>query len=335
MNSMRAYLATFAVLALGTVIWSQTKPMKAPDAAEAFLLSLSSEQESRAAKGFDSDYRKNWRFVPATREGVNLGELSEKQQILATALLKSSLSESGYKKIEGIKGLEDVLFALENGNKIRDRRLYTFTFFGHPSPKGAWGWRYEGHHVSLNFTYSEGKLISSSPQFFGANPAEVQSGTRKGFRALPEEQDLGFALVGLLTPDQLEKAVVGKVAPAEIVTSNARKAAVQSQSGLKYTEMNDAQKNALSKLIAVHVNPQNAAEAKRRQGRVDLKTVVFAWMGETKPGQGHYYRIQGSKFLIEYDNTQNKANHVHVVWRDFDGDFGEDQLTRHYANHPH
>ena len=198
-----------------------------------------------------------------------------------------------------------------------------------------WAWRAEGHHVSLNFTYSEGKLISSSPQFFGANPAEVRSGSKKGFRALPEEQDLGVELIQLLTPEQLVKALVGNEAPPEIVTSNARKAAVQSQSGLKYSEMTEPQKKSLARLLAVHTSPQNESEAKRRQSRVDLNTVVFAWMGSTKVGSGHYYRIQGSKFLVEYDNTQNNANHVHVVWRDFDGDFGEDQLTRHYANHPH
>lgn len=299
--------------------------------ANRFLDSLTTEQRAKATKTFEDDYRTNWRFVPASREGIHLGELTAEQTQQAFALLKLSLSSSGMKRVETIKSLEDVLKELENGNPGRDKGLYTFTFFGKPTDNGKWGWRYEGHHVSLNFTYQGGVLVSSSPQFFGANPAEVRSGPLKGTRALAPEQDLAFELLGSLSDDQLKKAVLEGGAPGDIVTGNARKAGILKDDGLKFSEMNAAQQTILTKLLHVYCDEQAATEARRRWGRVDLHSVVFAWMGSTKPGKGHYYRIESSKFLVEYDNTQNDANHIHSVWRDFDGDFGEDVLAEHYA----
>ncbi len=306
---------------------------KAPQVALAttFLGMLSVDQKAKAQKPFDDDYRTKWQYVPANREGINLGQMDSSQAEAALALLKSSLSDAGWKRTETIKGLEDVLKEMENGNQGRDKRLYTFTFFGEPSADGKWAWRYEGHHVSLNFTYNHGALVSSTPQFFGSNPAEVRSGPMKGTRALPMEQDLGFALLDSLSPDQLKKAVIADVAPGDVVTSSARKAGIQKDTGLKYSEMTKAQQDDVQKLLHVYTDAQVPSESKRRWGRVDLDSVVFAWMGSTKPGKGHYYRLQGSKFLVEYDNTQNDANHIHSVWRDFDGDFGQDVLAEHYA----
>ncbi len=303
--------------------------------ADKFLSSLSPEQRAKAEKTFSDDYRKNWRFVPATREGINLGDLTPAQSILAADLLKSALSGQGFKKIETIKSLEDVLFELEGGNKGRDKRLYTFTFFGRPSLTEPWAWRYEGHHVSLNFTYRKGVLVSSTPQFLGANPAEVRSGPHKGLVALPEEQDMAFALLDTFSPEQLGKAVIGSMSPAEIITSNARKVGMQDHSGITYSELTPKQRRQLTALIKLHAACQATEEYRRRLDRVNYETVSFAWMGATKPGKGHYYRIQGSKFLIEFDNTQNNANHIHAVWRDFDGDFGEDVLAEHYAASKH
>lgn len=328
---MRRWVCVIAGLGAGAILlagWQKKDPVT--DVAARFLASLDSTQRSKALKTFSDDYRTNWRFVPAARDGVNLGQLSPAQAELAANLLKKSLSDSGYKKIETIKSLEDVLFELEGGNTGRDKRLYTFTFFGEPSATGHWAWRYEGHHVSLNFTYQNGALVSSSPQFFGSNPAEVRSGPHKGLRALPKEQDLAFALLDSLKPDQLKKAVLAEKAPYEIVTGNSRKQGILEDKGLKYSELDKSQKDKLIALIKVHADSQIDQEFKRRMGRVDMNTVVFAWMGATKPGQGHYYRIQGSKFLVEYDNTQNDANHIHTVWRDFNGDFGEDVLAEHY-----
>lgn len=300
-----------------------------------FLKSLTADQRAQAMKSFDDPYRTNWRFVPASREGIHLKDLTPDQAKLAADLLHSSLSDAGYKRVETIKGLENVLKEMEGGNPGRDQGLYTFTFFGSPSLTAPWGWRYEGHHVSLNFTYKGGRLVSSTPQFFGANPAEVMSGPQKGTRALPKEQDLAFALLGSLNTSQLSDALIATSAPGEIVTSNARKVSIQEDKGLHYADLDAKQKQALLNLVKVYTESQTGEEAKRRWNRVEPNTIVFAWMGSTKPGKGHYYRIQGSKFLIEYDNTQNDANHIHSVWRDFDGDFGEDVLADHYAEWHH
>lgn len=329
---MRAWSFGVGIVGLVAMVMSvQGRKSVSVALATRFLDSLSAEQRAKATKTFEDDYRTNWRFVPASREGIHLNELSADQADQAFALLKLSLSSAGMKRVETIKSLEDVLKELEGGNLGRDKGLYTFTFFGTPTNIGKWGWRYEGHHVSLNFTYKDGILVSSSPQFFGANPAEVRSGPMKGTRALAPEQDLAFELLGSLSDDQLKKAVLEGGAPGDIVTGNARKVGILKDDGLKFGDMNPSQKAVLTKLLHVYCDEQSSGEAKRRWGRVDLDSVVFAWMGSTKPGKGHYYRIEGSKFLVEYDNTQNDANHIHSVWRDFDGDFGEDVLAEHYA----
>jgi hypothetical protein len=308
--------------------------------ANKFLDSLTKEQRAKAVKSFDDPYRTNWRYVPASREGINLGDMTPEQAKLASDLLRTSLSRSGYNKTQVIKILEDVLFEIENKNKMRDKNLYTFTFFGEPKFEGKWGWRYEGHHVSLNFTFKNGDLVSSSPQFLGSNPAVVPSGPQKGLRALPQEQDMGDAFVKSLNPDQLSKAVIAPESPSDVVTSNTRKAGIQAKSGLAYKDMTAEQKKNLMAIVLLYAQNQTLSEAKHRMDRVEPDSLVFAWMGnylhsDSHYGPGHYYRIQGSKFLIEFDNTQNNANHIHSVWRDFDGDFGDDVLAEHYAqSHP-
>ncbi len=302
--------------------------------ANRFLKSLTAEQKAIAIKPFGDDYRTHWQYVPAKREGINFSAMSRDQENLAINLLKSSLSTAGYKRTEVIRSLEKVLFDLENGNKGRDGGLYTFTFFGEPTQTGKWGWRYEGHHVSLNFTFKDGELISSTPQFFGSNPAEVRSGPSKGLRALPQEEDFGFEMLNSLSTDQLKQAIIPGTAPGDVVSSSQRRTSILAATGVKYSDLNAKQQAILMKLLHLYSDAQTSQEAKRRWGRVDTNRLVFAWMGGTKPGDPHYYRIQGSKFLVEFDNTQNNANHIHSVWRDFDGDFGEDVLAEHYqASH--
>lgn len=327
-----AFVGGIVLISVAVGQLSRTPPQAV--LATRFLTSLDANQKGKALKGFDDAYRTNWRFVPATREGVNLGEMTPEQAKLAAELLKASLSEAGYKRTEVIKSLEDVLFEMENKNPGRDKRLYTFTFFGQPQLNGQWAWRYEGHHVSLNFTFKNGALVSSSPQFFGSNPAEVRQGPQEGLRALAQEQDLADSFMKSLTADQLTKAVIAPDAPADIVTGNSRKAGIKEKKGLTYNEMSSSQKKDLMNIVRMYAASQSENEAKRRLGRVEPESLVFAWMGnptKVSPRTGHYYRIQGSKFLIEFDNTQNQANHIHTVWRDFDGDFGEDVLADHYS----
>jgi hypothetical protein len=305
-------------------------------AADAFLATLDSAKRAKASLPFNSEERLNWHFVPKDREGVAIKQMSAAQRQAALALLRSGLSARGFTKVDTIRRLEEVLFAIE-GSAIRDPELYYFTVFGTPSEQGAWGWRYEGHHASLNWTVVDGRVVATTPQFLGANPADVRDGPQKGTRALAAEEDLGRALVKSLSADQGAQAVLSKDAPRDILTGASRQAAIQEDRGISYAKLAPEQQGLLLSLIQEYAAAQAPAVAQARLARVkaDLPAVKFGWMGGLDQGQGHYYRIQGSTFLIEYDNTQNSANHIHCVWREFKGDWGRDLLAEHYRTAPH
>jgi hypothetical protein len=329
-----------------TVPPSAKKPPAAPkrvhEAAAAFLAALRSEQRVRTVLAFDGDERFNWHFVPRARQGLAFGDMTDAQQAAALALLRSSLSGTGYRKVTTIRELETILREMENDTRgvFRNRDHFYFTVFGTPSATGVWGWRYEGHHVSLNWTMIRGEVIASSPQFLGANPARVAagSGPLAGTRALAAEEDLARALVTSLDEKQRARAIIDATAPADILTGAQRQAAIQEDKGIPYKALKGTQQGMLLALIEEHANAQPPAVARKRLAAIrknGLDGVKFAWMGGLLPGQGHYYRVQGATFLIEYDNTQNQANHVHTVWRDFKGDFGADLLADHYRTSPH
>jgi Protein of unknown function (DUF3500) len=309
-------------------------------AARAFLTTLNADQKSQAVFPFNSEERFRWFYTPVARKGIPLKEMSEPQRKAALNLLHAGLSEKGFTKAETIRRLEEVLREME-GNPRRDPDLYFFTFFGEPTKTGAWGWRYEGHHCSQNWTIVNGKSISgsvNSPQFFGANPAEVRSGPMKGTRPLAAEEDLARSLVKSLNATQRAEAVLSSNAPGEILTSNDRKAAIQEDKGIAYSKLSKDQQGTLLAIIEEYLNaqPQSMSRARLQKLRTaGLDNIKFAWMGALEPGQGHYYRVQGSSFLIEFDNTQNDANHIHCVWRDFQGDWGADLLAEHYRNSAH
>jgi len=302
-------------------------------AATAFLATLDAAQKQKALLPFNSEERLNWHYVPKERQGLHYKAMNPSQQQAAQTLLQVGLSKVGYRKAEAIRQLENVLHALEDGNPIRDPGLYYFTVFGEPAEKGAWGWRYEGHHISLNWTALDGKVIASSPQFLGSNPGEVRSGPQKGTRVLAAEEDLGRALVKSLDAGQRQTAILSETAPTDIITAAARKAAILEDKGIAYGELNPQQQGLLLALLQEYATVQVPEIARQRLAAIrksGLDRVKFAWMGGLEKGQGHYYRIQGATFLIEYDNTQNDANHIHTVWRDFQGDFGVDLLEHHY-----
>src|SRR6266850_2175316 len=327
-------------IALGTAVAGAAQTATSMlDATRAFLATLDSAQKAKAVLPFNSEERFRWFYTPVSRKGVPLKELNASQQKAAMALLHAGLSEKGYTKAETIRKLEDVLRELEQGKgPMRDPDLYFFTFFGEPTVDGAWGWRYEGHHCSQNWTIVNGKSIGSSPQFFGANPAEVRDGPMKGTRVLSAEEDLGRSLLKSLSIAQRAEAVLSPSAPSDIVTRNQRKAAIQEDKGIAYSKLTQDQQGALLALIEEYLGAQPQAEARRRLDKIrkaGFDEIKFAWMGGLEKGEGHYYRVQGSTFLIEYDNTQNEANHIHCVWQDFHGDWGEDLLGEHYRNSPH
>jgi hypothetical protein len=302
------------------------------EAALAFLSSLSESQRGRASAPFGVDGRFDWHYIPRERQGLCFKLMSAPQGELALSLLRVGLGDKGYSKAEMIRRLETVLFQLE-GRSHRDPGLYYFTIFGEPSEKEPWGWRYEGHHLSQNWTIVGGRAIATSPQFFGANPAKVRAGPLKGTRPLAAEEDLARSLLFSLDPSQRTAAIVSHQAPPDIITAAARRASRLEDRGIAYHLLDAAQKEALEGLIREHAHtlaPALAEDRILRLGDAGLAHVKFAWMGGAGEGEGHYYRIQGSTFLIEYDNTQNGGNHAHAVWRDFDGDFGLDLLDEHY-----
>jgi hypothetical protein len=326
-------------LGVGARMAEQARPEVAmARAATAFLKTLDDGQRAKAQYAFDAEERFNWHFIPRERKGLPLKEMTPAQREAAFALLKTGLSASGFSRAESIRSLELVLRAMENRNS-RDPEMYFFTVFGTPDAP-SWAWRYEGHHAAQNWTVARGKAVATSPAFFGANPAEVMEGPMKGTRALTAEADLGWALLDGLVGHSREQAVVSATAPTEIVTTNARKVSPLDATGLAVREMTKQEQGLLMTLIEAHASTQAPALAAERLSKIKaagFENVRFAWMGATKraPGAAHYYRIQGPTFLIEYDNSQNNANHQHIVWRDFKGDFGDDLLAAHYAAVPH
>jgi len=305
------------------------------DAARAFLNALTEEQRAQATYTFDNEERFDWHFIPKPRKGLALRDMTPEEKQLAHALLSAGLSQRGYIKAAEIMSLDEVLRLLENGKgPKRDPEGYFFTVFGEPSETGTWGYRVEGHHLSQNFTVVNGK-VAGSPSFFGSNPAEIRIGPRKGLRVLAREDDLGRELIASLTAEQKQTAIVQKEAYKDILTMASRKAALSGQpSGLQASNMTASQRELLQNLLDEYCNnmPEQLAQAREEKIKKAGGNLYFAWAGEEQAGRPHYYRIQSPEFLVEFDDTQDNANHIHSVWRDFEGDFGLDLLKEHYQS---
>jgi hypothetical protein len=308
------------------------------ESANRFLAALEPEQRAKAVLPFEDEQRFDWHFIPKERKGLALREMNPFQKQLASALLASGLSQAGFIKAVTIMSLDEILKIMErDSGERRNPEKYHFTIFGTPSGSGTWGWRVEGHHLSQNYTVSKGEVVDA-PSFFGANPAEVPQGPRKGLRVLSAEDDMGFELLRMLDETSLKTAIVDAKAYGDILTAANRKAALSGRpSGLAAAGMKAGPFDALRALAELYANNLPDELAKRRLKQIDQagRNVYFAWAGGSHPGDPHYYRIQTSSFLIEFDDTQDKANHIHSVWRDLQGDFGGDLLAAHYrSGHP-
>lgn len=311
--------------------------------ATAFLAALSDSQRAVATFPFDTTERFRWAFIPNEmfpRTGLTLKAMSESQRQLAHALLKTGLSQRGYLTTTTIIELENVLQILEGPTRRfpRDPEMYWLSVFGTPSARGAWGWRFEGHHLSLHFTILGGNVIATSPTFLGSNPAEVREGPRRGLRVLGAEEDAARTLVQALSASQRAMATVAEQAPNDILTSNMLDIEPLTPAGIRASDLTASQRDLLMQLIEVYtgvMHPDLAADRLARLRSAGVEHIAFAWAGGVERGAKHYYRVQGPTFLIEFDNTQNDGNHVHSVWRDFRGDFGRDLLRDHLRNAPH
>ncbi len=305
-------------------------------AANKVLNSLNENQRAKACFDFDNKERTHWIYVPSVRLGLPIKELSESQQKLVQELLAASLSPVGKNKVLGVMLLEEYLRVKEQGKGqfVRDPGLYYLSFFGIPTANGTWGWRWEGHHCSQNFTIVDGKLIGATPSFIGANPGKINDdkSTDNGFELLAFEDLKGRELARSLTPEQFKKAQIKGETPKDVVTKNTSKLSPTLPKGISLKDLSPAQKKILGQIIVEYVGrarPDFAIQEMKEISTTPEDQIYFGWSGGLEVGQGHYYCVQGPTFLLELDNTQNNANHVHTVWRDLKKDFGYDVLAEH------
>jgi hypothetical protein len=329
--------AALLALAIGaTPLQAHDAGAEMAAAAKNFLSALTAEQQAAASFEFTDAERVNWHFIPRARKGLPIKEMTTEQRLLAHALLASGLSHTGYGKAVSIMSLESILATLEKdrvGGPVRDPELYFFSIFGQPGT-APWGWRLEGHHLALNFTLpTAGASPTVTPSFFGTNPGQVKEGPRAGTRILGVEEDLARELVKSLDEAQRKNALILVEAPKDIFNDPKRVDPTKPE-GVSHASLNDAQKALLARLIKEYLfrhRPDIAAEEWARVEKAGLDRVHFAWAGGLEAGQPHYYRVQNETFVLEYDNTQNDANHVHSIWRHFGRDFGADALGKHVA----
>ena len=311
-----------------------------PAKATAFVNALSDVQRKKTVFPFEEMSRYEWHYLPATtapRTGIGIKELNSIQKLQFHYLLKAHLSNAGYTRTKTIMSFEYLLKDLEPNNSSRIPENYFVAVYGNPGKDSTWGWKFSGHHIALNFTIVNNQL-AFAPFFFGANPAQVKDGEQKGMRIIKDEENLGFELVNSFTPAQRQTAIFQSEAFAEIVTTNTAKVEPLTPVGLAAKDMTHEQMIILNKLIVAYLSSMPTEIANSRMKRVvseDLGSIRFGWAGGLTPGKPHYYRVQGKTFLIEFDNTQNNANHIHTVWRDFNGDFGRDLLREHYHKTKH
>jgi hypothetical protein len=344
-TSLRAVKAVILVLCLGlllgraAVMGQRRATAETAAAATQFLASLMPEQREKANLKFEDANRFDWHYIPrpGQRKGLPLKEMTEVQRQAAQKLMGTALSAKGLKQTNQI--MNDLELVLRGDgptpNMGRDPEMYYFTVFGTPGDKTAWGWRVEGHHVSQNFTIANGTFSSWTPDFYGANPAEVMQGSRKGLRVLAAEEDKAFVLLRALDGQQKQTAVLQDKVPNDMITTNARRVNPLTPDGLPAARMTAAQQKLLRELVGEYASrmvDDIATERIRRINAAGFDKVTFAWIGADALHEPHYYRVQGPTFLIEFDNVQSQGNHIHSVWRDFNGDFGDDVLKTHYQS---
>jgi hypothetical protein len=328
-------LLAISVALLAPALRAHEVPAEMMAAAQQFLASLNHGHKKQASYPLTDAERENWNFVPLERKGVSFRDTSTTSQALGIALLRTGLSHTGTAQAQAIMQLELFLKELEKDTiGRRDPTNYLVTIFGEPAADKSWGWRFEGHHLSFNFTIVDGKHVFYAPSFMGTNPAEVRSGPRKGERVLAAEEDLGLALINALDPAQRKAAIFAEKALTEIVTTNKKRVDPLAPAGIAAAQLKPAQRDQLVALLKLYLNrarPELAEATFAKISAAGLDQITFAWAGGLDRTQQTYYRIQGPTFLIEFDNSQGNGNHIHTAYREFKGDFGHDLLADHYA----
>lgn len=336
MRGIRPSLTLGACTITGLALWASTFVDQGGStmatAADRFVRSLDDAARAKAVFKFDDPERINWHFIPRPRRGLPIKEMTPEQRALAFGLIESGLSQSGSLKATTIMSLEAVLRDLEKGSgPLRDPEMYFVSIFGEPGNSGRWGWRVEGHHLSLNFSLENGEIASATPAFFGANPAEVRNGPREGLRTLADLEDRALRLVQSLDEDQKKVALVVQEAPRDIesnygASGNAGlpvKPASDAREGLPASKLTPDQRKMLVSLIQAYAGdmPDEVASAWLGEVKAAGDDLAFAWYGEADRTKPHGYQVQGPTFQIEFNNTQNGANHIHSLWRNTLDDF--------------
>jgi hypothetical protein len=328
----RRFLLALPVLAAPPALHAQ--PAGAVQAAQRLLQATPAAQRAELLQPFTDTARSDWHYTPRRRDGIAWKALSPAQREATTALLRTALTDGGLDKVRALMALEITLRQLEAFGLSRDPENYAIALYGEPGTAG-WGWRLEGHHLSLHFSLDGDRYVATLPQFFGANPAVVPrgmaGGPKQGFRLLGSEEDLAREWLAGLSAGQRARAVFDTRPFGDIVSGNARQARALDAVGLPWDDMDAASQARALKLIAAfadHLQPELAQARLARVRAAPLASIRIGWAGSTHPGRPHYFRIQGASFLIEFDNSG--GNHIHAVWRDFDGDFGRDVLGEHY-----
>jgi hypothetical protein len=331
----RAFLYTIVCLLLSPVLSGQSLAA----AAKSFVALLNDDQKVKAILPFDTEERYNFHYIPKDdRKGISMNELDEQQKQAAIHLLRMGVTGETIKKMQGIMQLEMVLRTLEGrsaDDHYRDPGKYFLTIFGQPETNTIWGLRFEGHHISFNFSVNNDIITAGTPSFLGANPAIVQEGPQKNKEVLKEETNMAFALLHTLSQQERTKAVIDTNVPGDIITGARRKAMIEHPQGIRYSEMNPAAQREMLALLQLYIHRYTklfADDMFEEIKAAGLDNLWFTWAGytEKKTGSPCYYRIQGPTIVIEYDNTQNNANHIHTVVRDLKNDFGGDELLEHY-----
>lgn len=334
MKSRKAVSSFAVLLATGALLSANLKQEDASGdrmaaAAGTFLNALSDAQKAKASFEFKDEERLNWHYIPRERKGLPLRELEGDARRTGLALLKSGLSEAGYDQSLNVMSLEETLYLLEGGKREerrskRDPQKYYFSIFGTPKKGATWGWRIEGHHLSLNYTIVDGRLVSSTPEFFGANPGFIDAGPGREIRVLGVEEDIARSILKASSPDLQDKLWLSKKAADDIRSRGTQQPDQAAPVGLPMAKMNKDQKKLMADLITEYLRNMPSDVVTERRAKINkagMDSIHFAWWGSSERNARHAYRVQGPTFLIEYNNTQNSANHVHAIWRDMAGDF--------------
>jgi hypothetical protein len=317
------------------------------------LDSMTDLQKKRVLFDMKDSARVQWNNLPIglrARVGVNIGSMTEGQRIQLHRLISVSLSSQGYLKSTAVFHMDNLLNLMYDTLKARgkvDERTYKFlmdlkwthknfylAFFGDPRSGNNWGYKIEGHHLSLNFTVLNGK-VSVTPFFIGSDPAEYRILEYAGWRILGQEDDLGLKLVNSFTPDMRKRATWDTVVPGDIITAAESGKRLINNWGVKVSEMNAAQQDLVARIIREYVfnfEWEKANEEYNKIMKAGLKDIYFGWIGPYTEDKSHYFMLNGPTFLIEMDN---RGNHIHTIWREKGNEYGEDVLKRHYMETKH